>query len=101
MKRLKVLTVLLLASCSSGPASDTHKQLQFALELARGVGDAIIRIKGMPELLRRVPELVPFIDKNDDAQVTLEEVEAFLTSAAANPQSVALLVTTLALIKRG
>ena len=60
----------------------------------------MLRQKGAAELQRSVPELVPLIDADKDGMVTLQEVETFLQSAAANPQSVSLLVTTLLLLRK-
>lgn len=70
------------------------------LDVARGLGDALLRQKGAAELKRSVPELMPLIDKDHNEIITLEEVEAFLQGAAADPQSVGLLLGTLVLLRK-
>lgn len=95
----------LLASCASTETQPLPPQIQFALEVAEGVGDAVLRDKGMAELRRALPDLVPFIDVSPgegiapDGILTLYEVKAFILSAIENPQKVALLTTTLILLR--
>jgi hypothetical protein len=89
---------IVLASCKLSP--EANAQLTQALELAEGIGDAVLRSKGAAELAHSVPELMPLIDTNKDAIITLDEVKAFLHSAAANPKSIGLLIGTLLILRQ-
>ena len=96
-----VLPLLIASSCKSTPA-ELPKFVTSAIKVARGVGDAVLRAKGAAELMRSVPELVPLIDVDpaSPGMVTLAEVETFFTAAAEDPESVALLVATLVLLRQ-
>jgi hypothetical protein len=111
---VNVCLVMLLAVVSACVGSPSPGELppfvKSAITVARGVGDAVLRAKGADELRRKVPELVPLIDRPTideagnvtappDGMLTLREVEAFLVAAATDPESVALLVATLALLR--
>ena len=92
------LCLILFVSC--GTTSTSDPTVQTALDIARGLGDALLRQKGYAELNRSVPELVPIIDANHDNMLTLEEIEIFVQGALANPRNVALLVGTMLLLRR-
>lgn len=93
-----VVLAILATSCDSLPKPSSR--VQEAIDLARGLGDAVLRAKGFAELSRSIPELAKIIDKNSDSIISLEEVEGFLASAAADPKSVGLLIGTLVLLRK-
>lgn len=95
---MRWILCLFLFACSTAPT--TGSEIQVALDIARGLGDALLRQKGYAELNRSVPELIPVIDANHDNMLTLEEVELFVQGALANPRSIALLVGTMLLLRR-
>ncbi len=97
-----VLLLMIAPSCRSTPPSELPKFVTSAIKVARGIGDAVLRAKGAAELQRSVPELVPLIDTDPATPgvITIAEVEAFLTAAAEDPESVALLVATLVLLRQ-
>lgn len=102
MKKLaaSLLPLILFSSCGSQPRPKDDT-VQLAIRLATGIGDAILRQKGLAELKRTAPELIPVIDVDPETPgvLTIAEVRAFVESILANPEQVALLVTTLVLIR--
>lgn len=92
--------LLVLLACTSTQTNEVPKFVTSAINVARGIGDAVIRAKGLAELQRSVPELIPFLDADSSGQITLAEVEDFIMSAAEDPESVALLLTTLVLLRQ-
>ena len=100
MKWLYSVCLAFLFSCSGAP-SEVPPFVRQAVAAAKGIGDAVLRQKGYAELQRSVPELVPLIDVDpEDKQITLKEVEAFVKASIEAPESVALLVATLLLLRQ-
>lgn len=102
MKRL-LLVPLLLLGCQSQNIQE-NSTVQFALGVMRGLGDGVLRAKGYAELKRGaapLPQLADLIDTAPkDESISLLEVENFLRSAAANPESTALLISTLLILQK-
>ncbi len=102
MKKLAAfLLPLTLMSCGSTQPRPNDDTVRIAVRLATGIGDAILRQKGLAELRRTAPELIPVIDIDPETPgvLTIAEVRGFVESILANPEQVALLITTLVLIR--
>lgn len=106
IRNMLLSACLLLPACAAGPGGD-DAAVKNAIAVARGIGDAVLRVRGATELKRLAPDLMLLIDAPGadgspaDGVLTLAEVEAFLGGTAADPQSTATLLAMLILLRSG
>lgn len=78
MLGLALLPMLSFGSCSSPAPSTPNDQLttqEKVARFARVLGDALLQTKGTEYLVKKIPQLMPLLDTNQNGVLELKELE--------------------------